>query len=107
MTNRGFHRAQNLTKREADFKQFIWLSNQLVFAAETFHTQDNLSPVPMPEMSKEPKLAHMIVDIVDRRNKKRRVTLLRYNGHKLGCSCARVQFLQEKERNSKFNNLYK
>ena len=64
---------QNLTMREADFNQFIRLRNQLVIAVETFAKEEKLSPVLMPTVSKDMaeqlKLAHNVVDVVDRANK--------------------------------------
>ena len=60
---------------EADFKQFMRLGNQLVTAAETFGSEQNLSPVLITRMSKdmdeELKLAHNVVDVVDRANQKK------------------------------------
>ena len=49
------------------------MKNQLVFAAENFGREENLSPISMPKISKgigeQLKLAHTVVDIVDRERK--------------------------------------
>ena len=78
-----FRLVQNLTMGEADFNQFMQLWNQLVNAAENFAREENLTPVLIPTMSsvmdEQLKLAHKVVDVVDRTNRKVCVTLLRYN----------------------------
>ena len=81
--NKKFQLVQNLTMGEADFDQFMRLRNQLVIAAENFAKAEKLFPVLIPTVSKDMdeqlKLAHMVVDVVDRGNKKVCVTLLWYN----------------------------
>ena len=66
---------------EADFKQFMRLSNQLVNAAENFAGEEKLIPVLIPTMSKDMveqlKLAQKVVDILNRANRKICVTVLR------------------------------
>ena len=78
-----FRLVKNFTMGEADFKQFMRLRNQLVNAAEKFAPEENLTPVLIPTMSKDMdeqlKLAHKVVDVVDRANRKICVTLLPYN----------------------------
>ena len=68
--NKEFRLVQNLTMGEADFNQIMRLSNQLVNAAENFARGENLTAVLIPTMSRDMdeqfKLAHKIVDIVDR-----------------------------------------
>ena len=68
---------------EADFNQFMRLRNQLVNAAENFAREENLTPVLIPTMSRDMdeqlELAHKLVDVVDRTNRKICATLLRYN----------------------------
>ena len=72
--NKEFRLVQNLTMGEADFNQFMRLSNQLVNAAENFARGENLTAVLIPTMSRDMdeqlKLAHKIVDLVDRANRK-------------------------------------
>ena len=67
--------------READFKQFMRLRNQLVNVAEYFARVENLKLVLIPTMSRDLdeqlKRAHKVVDVVDRANRKICVTLLR------------------------------
>ena len=76
-----FRLVQNVTMGEADFNQFMRLRNQLVNAAENFTREENLTPVLIPTMSKDMdeqfKLAHNLIDVVDRANRKICMTLLR------------------------------
>ena len=76
--NKEFRLVQNLTMREEDFNQFMRLRNQLVNAAENFAREENSIPVLIPTMSKDMdeqlKLAHKVVDVVDRENGKICVT---------------------------------
>ena len=78
--NKEFRLVQSLTMGEADFKQFMRLRNQLVNAAENFARGESFTPVLIPTMSKDMdgqfKLAHKLVDKVDRANRKICVTLL-------------------------------
>ena len=75
-----FRLVQNLTMGEAGFNQFMLLRNQRVNAAENFAREENLTPVLIPTMSKDMdeqlKLAHKVVDVVDRANRRICVTLL-------------------------------
>ena len=68
---------------EADFYQLMRLRNPLVHAAENFAREEILTPMLTPTMSKDMdeqlKLAHNVVDVVDRANRKICVTLLRCN----------------------------
>ena len=79
--NKEFRLVQNLTMGEADFNQFTRLRKQLVNAAEKFDREESLSPVLLPEMSKDMdeqlKLAQKEVNVVDRANGKICVSLLR------------------------------
>ena len=81
--NKQFQLVQNLTRREADFNQFMRLRNQLVSEAENFARGEDLTSVLIPTMSKEfdeqLKLAHKVVDVVYQSNRKICVTQLRYN----------------------------
>ena len=98
------------------------LKNQLVFAAEDFASEENLSRVQIPplsiDMAEHPKLAHNVVDTVDRANRKTCVTLLRYTVDKPESSYAQVgisaelnedemfqQFAYVKYKLEKFNDL--
>ena len=93
--NTEFRLVQNLTKEEADFKQFMRLWNQLVNAAENIARDGNLYPVLIPAMSRDMdeqlKLAHKVVDVVDRGNRKNCVTLLLYHVDKPESSYAQVR----------------
>ena len=104
-----FRLVQNLTMGEADFNQFMRLRNQLVNAAENFAGEENLNPVLIPTMSKDMdeqlKLAHKVVDVVDRANRKICVTLLQYNVDKPESSHAQVQLLARKKKDEKFQQV--
>ena len=97
---------QYLTRGEADFNQFMRLRNQLVNGAENFAREENLTPVLIPTMSKdmdEPhKLAHKVVDVVDRAKRKICVTLLRYNVYKPESSYNQVRLFARKKEDEKF-----
>ena len=94
---------------EADFKQFMRLRNQLVNAAENFAREEILTSVVIPTMSSDMdeqlKLAHTVVDVVDRTNRKICVTLLRYNVDKPESSCAQVRLFARKKEDEKFQKI--
>ena len=58
--NIDFCLVPNLTMGEVDFNRFIWLSNQLVFAAENFCREENsvLIPKISKDMDEHLKLTH-------------------------------------------------
>ena len=107
--NEKFRLVQNLTTGEADFNQFMRLRNQLLIAAENFAREETLTPLRIPTMSKDMderlKLAHKVVDVVDRANRKICVTLLRYNVNKLESSYAQVRFFTRKKEDEKFQQI--
>ena len=92
---------QNLTMEEADFNHFMRLRNELVIAGENVATQENLSSVVIPKLSKDMdeqlKLAHKVVDLLDRANRKVCVTLLRYSVDNPESSYARVWLFARKQ----------
>ena len=94
---------------EADSNQFMRLRNQLVKSAENFAREENLTPVLIltmtRDMDEQLKLAHKVVDIVDRANTKNCVTLLRYNVDKPESSYAQVQLLARKKEDEKFQQV--
>ena len=104
-----FRLVQNLTMEEADFNQFMGLRNQLVNAAEIFSREENLTPVLIPTMSRDMdeqfKLAHKVVDVVDRGNRKIGVTLLRYNVDKPESSYAQVRLFARKKEDQNFQQI--
>ena len=104
-----FRLVQNLTMGEADFNHFMRLRNQLVNAAENFAREENLTPVLIPTMSKDMdeqfKLAHKVVDVVDRTNRKICVTLLRYKVDKPESSYAQVRLFARKKEDEKFQQV--
>ena len=104
-----FRLVQNLTMGEADFKQFMHLRSQLVNAAKKFAREENLTPVLIPTMSRDMdeqlNLAHKVVDVVDRTNRKICVTLLRYNVDKPESSYAQVRLFVRKKDDEKFQQV--
>ena len=104
-----FRLVQNLTMGEADFNQLMRLRNQLVNAAENFAREENLTPVLIPTMSRDMdeqlKLAHKLVDVVDRTNRKICVTLLRYNVDKPESSYAQVRLFARNKEDEKFQQV--
>ena len=104
-----FRLVQNLTTGEADFNQFMRLRNQLVNAAKKLAREENLTSVLIPTMSKDMDeqldLAHNVVDVVDRANRKICVTLLRYNVDKAESSYAQVQLFAKKKEDKKFQQV--
>ena len=104
-----FRLVQNFTMGEADFNQFMRLRNQLVYAAENFAREENLTPVQIPTLSKDMeeqlKLAHKVVDVVDRANRKICVSLLRYNVDKPENSYAQVRLFARKKEDEKFQQV--
>ena len=104
-----FRLVRNLTMGEADFNQLMRLRNQLVNAAENFAGEENLTPVLIPTMSRimdeQVKLAHKVVDVVDRTNRKICVTLLRYIVDKPESSYAQVRLFARKKKDEKFQQV--
>ena len=94
---------------EACSNQFMRLRNLLVIAAENFATEENLTPVLIPTMSKgmdeQRKLAHKVVDVVDRADRKICLTLLRYNVDKPESSYAQVRLFARKKEHEKFQQV--
>ena len=107
--NKEFRLVQYLTLGEADFNQCMRLRNQLVKAAEHFDSEEKLTPVLIPTMSRDMdeqlKLAHQVVDVVDRANGKNCVTLLRYNVDKPESSFAQVRLFAMKKEDEKFQQV--
>ena len=94
---------------EEDFNQFMRLRNQLVNAAENVAREENLTPVLIPTMSKvmdeQLKLAHKVIDVMDRANRNICVTLLRYNVDRLERSYAQVRFFARKKEDENFKQI--
>ena len=107
--NKDFRLVENLAMGGADFNQFIRLRNQLVNAAENFATEENLTPVLIPTMSKDTdehfKPDHKVIDVVDRANRKICVTLLRYKMDKPESSYAQVRLFARKKEDEKFQQV--
>ena len=107
--NKEFRLVHNLTMGEADLNQFMRWRNQLVIAAEIFATEEILTPVLIPTMSKNMdehfKLAHKVVDVVDRANKRICGALLPYNVDKTESSYAQIRFLARKNQEDKFQQV--
>ena len=107
--NKEFRLVQSLTNGEADFNQFMQLRIQLVNAAENSARGKNLTPVLISTMSKEKdeqvKLAHKVVEVVDRANRNFYVTLLGYNVDKPENSYAQVRIFARKQEDEKFQQV--
>ena len=97
--NKGFRLVQKFLVGEIDFNRLLRLRNQLVNAAENFDREKNLTPVLIPKMSrdtdKQLKLAHKLVEVVDRVHKKICVTLLRYDVDKPESIMLKFEHFQE------------
>ena len=91
------------------FQPVYALRNQLVNAAENFARDENVTPVPIPTMSRDIyeqlKLAHKVVDVVDRTNRKIFVTLPRYNVDRPESSYAQVRLFARKKEDEKFQQV--
>ena len=107
--NEEFRLRQNLSMGEADFNQFIRQRNQLVAAADNFPREQNLSPVLQSTLSKnmeeQLKLAHKVIDTVDRQNRGICVTLLRYKADNPETSHAQVRLFGRKKEEEKFQQI--
>ena len=107
--NNEFRLIQILTMGEADFNQFKRLRNQLVIAAENYATEENLFPFVVPtlfrDMDERLILAHKVVDVVDRANRKISVTLLRYSVDKPESSYTQVRIFARKMEEEKFQQI--
>ena len=107
--NEEFRPLQNPTMEEADFNQFVRLTNQLVIAEEKNDREENLSPVVTllsKEIDQQLKLAHKMVGVMDRANRKFCVTLLRYSVDKPGSSYGEVRLFQRKKEDEKFQQIF-
>ena len=104
-----FRLVQNLTMRDANFNQFLQLKNHLVNAAENFARERDLTPLVIPTMSKEMdeqlKLAHKVVDVLERGNRKICVTLLRHNMDEPESFYAQVRLLSRRKEDEKFQQV--
>ena len=91
---------------EAHQNQVLRLRNQLFVAARNFRREETLIPVQISEksnnMDEELKVAHKVVDVLDRTKKNFCVKLLRNNVHKPENSYAQVLFFARKKKNGKF-----
>ena len=77
------------------------MRNQFANAPEMFAIEEKLTPVLIPTMSKDMdeqlKLAHTVVDVVERANRKICATLRGYNVDKPESSYAQVSLFARKE----------
>ena len=107
--NRDFRPVKSLTMGDPDFNQFMRLRNQLVIAELNFGREENLSPVLILTLSEgmdeQLKLAHKLVDVVNRPYKRFFVNLLQYKVDKPESSYAQVQFLAKKKEELKLQQI--
>ena len=86
---------------ESDFNQIMQMRKQPVIAAENLGGEQKLPPIQIPAMSKDIdeqlKLAHGVVDVLERPNRKICVTMLRYNVDKPESLYAQVRLVAGKE----------
>ena len=105
--NKELRLVQNFTMGEADFNQFMQLRNQLVNAAENLGREENLSTVVTltlsRDMDEQLKLAHTVVDVKDRTNRKVFVVLLRYSEDKPQFSYAQIRKFAMKNGDGNFH----
>ena len=98
--NKKQQMVQNLTTGQTDSKQFIRFRKQLVFAAENFAREENLSllliPTMFEDMDEQRKLSQKVVDVVNRANKKIFLKLLQYSVGKTEVSDAQVRLVGSK-----------
>ena len=104
-----FRLAQNLARGEADFIQFIRLRSQLVVAVRDFSKEENMSSDQVKllakDMEEQLKLAHRVVEVVDRPHRKTCATMLRYNVEKPETSCVQVRLFGRRKDEEKFNQI--
>ena len=93
--NKEFQLVQNFTMGEADFNQLLRLRNQQVNAADNFASEENLTTVLIPTMSKD--MAHKVLNVMDRANKK-----ICVNVDKLESSYAQVRLFARKKEDENF-----
>ena len=76
---------------------------------KNFARDETLIPVLIPTMSRDMdeqlKLAHKVVDVVDRTNRRICLTLLRYNVDKPESFYAQVRFFARKKEDEKFQQV--
>ena len=91
---------------ETDLNQFMRLWIQLVNAAKNFAREENLTTLLIPTMSEDlneqVRLAHKVVDVVDRANRKICVTLLPYNPDKPESCYAQIRLFARNTEDEKF-----
>ena len=104
--NKDFPSVQKLTMAGADFNEFMRLRNQQVIAAENVDREENLYPVLIPTLSldadEQLEVAHKLVDLLDRTNRKIFVTMLRYSVKKPESFHAQLLSFARKNEDSKF-----
>ena len=107
--NADFQLRQIVSMGEADFNQFSRQRNQLVVAADNFLREENLTPVLQSTMYKDTeeqlKLVHMVIDVVDRPNRRICVTPLRYKADNPETSYAKVRLIGRKKEEENINKL--
>ena len=94
---------------EADSNQLIRQRNQLVFAANNFLTEQNLSPALQPtlpkDMEEQLKIVQKVIDVAHRPNRRICVTLLRYKVHNPQTCYAQVRLYGWKKEEGKIQQI--
>ena len=108
--NEDFRIGRIVTMGVLVLNQFMRMKNLLVFAAEKFNGEQNLTPLPITRMSenmeKQLKLVHNVAEFKDRPNKRICVTMLRQNPEKPEKHMLESDILQERRRKRFFKKLF-
>ena len=107
--NKQIRLAQNLTKGEADFFQFIRLRNQLVVAVRDFCKEENMPTLQVKllakNMEEQLKLTHNVFEVGDRPHGKICMAMLRFNVEKPEISYVQVRLFGRRKDEEKFNRI--
>ena len=107
--NAEFRLRKNLSRGEADLKQFIRQRNQVVVAEGNFLREEILSPVlqyrKLKDMEEHLKLVHKVIDVVNRPKRWICVTLLRYKADNPETSYAQVHLFGRKKEDEKIRQI--
>ena len=110
MTTKGFGLYKVLQwESQVSTSSCEWENSRSV-QQKTFGAEQNVSAIEIPTMSQDMheqlKLANMIVDLVDRSDRKNKsVTMLRYNAERLESSYDQVWLLTRKKEDKKFQGI--
>ena len=102
-------RYQRASLGQYDFKQFSWLRNQLIVAADNFTKEENLPYINVVGLSRDSdeqlKHVHKVIEVAEGAKRKVCVTLLRYKEDKPETSYAQVRIFTRKTEEENFQQL--